>query len=125
MRAIRPPHPELLRQLKAARREKVENKTHECMRQTCGEVPKAMRRRVRLGFPAHVLARWMPEVRRADLLAQRSVEEVRYVGQVKRALGYGVPLEEGDRWTRRRGTGWIAWRRCVGATKVSGIWRSR
>lgn len=93
-RAVRPPPPELMRQLKAARREKVENKTRERARQASGEVLEATRRRARLGFPAHVLARWTPEVRRANLLARRSVGEVGYVGQVKRALGYGVPSEE-------------------------------
>jgi len=93
-RAVRPPPPELLRQLKAARREKVENKTRERAREASGEVLEATRRRARLGFPAHVLARWTPEVRRANLLARRSVGEVGYVGQVKRALGYGVPLKE-------------------------------
>jgi hypothetical protein len=97
LRANRPPPPELLRQLKAARREKVENKTRERARQARGEVLEPTRRRARLGFPAHVLARWTPEERRANLLARRSVGEVGYVGQVKRALGYGVPLEEDDR----------------------------
>ena len=97
LRARRPPPPELLRQLKAARREKVENKTRERVREASGEVLEATRRRARLGFPAHVLARWTPEVRRANLLARRSVGEVGYVGQVKRALGYGVPLEVDDR----------------------------
>jgi hypothetical protein len=96
LRATRPPPPELLRQLKAARREKVENKTRERVRQARGEVLMATRRRARLGFPAHVLARWTPEARRANLLARRSVGEVGYVGQVKRALGYGVPLEGDD-----------------------------
>ena len=96
-RAMRPAPPELLRQLKAARREKVENKTRERARQASGEVLEATRRRARLGFPPHVLARWTPEVRRANLLARRSVGEVGYVGQVKRKLGYGVPLEEKDR----------------------------
>ena len=98
LRAVRPPPPELLRQLKAARREKVENKTRERARQASGEVLEATRRRARLGFPAHVLARWTPEVRKANLLARRSVGEVGYVGQVKRALGYGVsPEEDNDR----------------------------
>jgi len=106
LRAVRPPPPELLRQLRAARREKVENKTRERARQASGEVLEATRRRARLGFPAHVLARWTPEVRRANLLARRSVGEVGYVGQVKRALGYGVSLEEEndqvDETTRER-----------------------
>ena len=94
-RAARPTPPGLLAQLKAARREKIANKTREHERERRGEVLLATRRRSRLGFPAHVLARWDPEVRKAKLIARRSVGEVGYVGQVKRALGYRIP-PEGD-----------------------------
>jgi hypothetical protein len=90
-RAARSTPPDLLAQLKAARREKVANKTRERERQMRGEVLSATRRQSRLGFPAHVLARWDPEVRKAKLIARRSVGEVGYVGQVKRALGYRIP----------------------------------
>jgi len=93
-RAARPTPPDLLAQLKAARREKVDNKTREHERQRRGEVLSATRRQSRLGFPAHVLARWEPEVRKAKLIARRSVGEVGYVGQVKRALGYRIPPED-------------------------------
>ena len=96
-RAARPPPAELLLQLRAARREKIANKTRERAREARGEVLMATRRRARLGFPAHVLARWTPAVRKAKLLARRCVGEVGYVGIVKRALGYGVrSLEEED-----------------------------
>ncbi|KAH9171282.1 hypothetical protein EDB89DRAFT_1852620 [Lactarius sanguifluus] len=93
-RAARPTPPELVRQLKAARREKVANKTREREREARGEVLTATRLRSRVSFPAHVLARWSPEERKANLLARRSVGEVGYVGQVKRALGYKIPPEE-------------------------------
>jgi hypothetical protein len=93
-RAARPTPPELLAQLKAARREKVANKTREHERQRRGEVLSVTRRQSRLGFPAHVLARWDPDVRKANLIARRSVGEVGYVGQVKRALGYKIPPED-------------------------------
>ena len=94
-RAARPTPPDLLAQLKAARREKVANKTREeHERQRRGEVLMATRRQSRLGFPAHVLARWDPEMRKAKLIARRSVGEVGYVGQVKRALGYKIPPED-------------------------------
>ncbi|KAI9448814.1 hypothetical protein BJY52DRAFT_1310440 [Lactarius psammicola] len=93
-RAMRPTPPELLKQLKAARREKIANKTREREREARGEVLMATRRRERLGFPAHVLARWSPKERKANLLARHSVGEVGYVGQVKRALGYKIPPEE-------------------------------
>jgi hypothetical protein len=95
-RAARPTPPDLLAQLKAARREKVANKTREHERERRGEVLSATRRQSRLGFPAHALARWDPEVRKAKLIARRSVGEVGYVGQVKRALGYRIPPEDDE-----------------------------
>lgn len=103
-RAARPTPPDLLDQLKAARREKIANKTRERERQLRGEVLSATCQRSRLGFPAHVLALWAPEVRKRNLLARRSVGQVGYVGQVKRALGYGIPPEqdEVDQVTRER-----------------------
>ncbi|KAI0288617.1 hypothetical protein BC826DRAFT_915617, partial [Russula brevipes] len=79
-RAMGPTPPDHLRQLRAARREKVANKTRERKREARGEVLSATRRRSRLGFPAHVLARWAPAVRRANLLARRSASEVGYWG---------------------------------------------
>jgi hypothetical protein len=93
-RAARPAPPELLAQLKAARREKVANKTRERERQMRGEVLSATRRQSRVGFPAHALARWDPEARKANLLARRSAGVVGYVGQVKRALGHRIPPED-------------------------------
>ena len=96
-RAMRPTPPALLKQLKAARREKVANKTREREREARGEVLMATRRRSRLGFPAHVLARWSPEERKANLLARRSVGGAGYVGEVKRRLGYKIPPPEEDR----------------------------
>jgi len=103
-RASRPTPLHLLYQLKAARREKIANKTRERERQMRGEVILATRRRSCLGFPAHVLVRWSPEARKANLLARRSIGEVGYVGQVKRALGYRIPPEDAqvDDATRQR-----------------------
>lgn len=103
-RASRPTPPELIQQLKAARREKVANKTRERQREARGEVLMSTRRRSRLGFPAHVLVRWSPEERKANLIARRSVGQVGYVGQVKRRLGYKIAPEEDrvDETTRKR-----------------------
>lgn len=103
-RAARPTPPDLLAQLKAARREKVANKTRERERQMRGEVLSATRRQSRLGFPAHILASWDPEERKANLIARRSVGNAGYVGQVKRALGYKIPPEDdgADELTRER-----------------------
>ena len=61
-----------------------------------GEVLSATRRQSCLGFPAHVLVRWNPEVRKANLVARRSTGKAGYVGQVKRALGYRIPPEDGE-----------------------------
>jgi hypothetical protein len=93
-RAIRPTPPDLINQLRAARREKAANKLREREREARGEVLSVTRHRSRLGFPAHVLARWTPEVRKANLLARRSVGLVGYIGHVKRKLGYNVPSTE-------------------------------
>ena len=95
-RAARPTPPELLSQLKAARREKVANKTRERERQMRGEVLSATRRQSRLGFPTHTLTLWDPETRKAKLIARRSTGKVGYVGQVKRALGYRIPPEDDE-----------------------------
>jgi hypothetical protein len=95
-RAIRPTPSDLLLQLKAARREKIANKTRERERQMRGEVLSVTRRQSRQGFPAHTLALWDPETRRANLTARRSPGKVGYVGQVKRALGYRMPPEDDE-----------------------------
>jgi hypothetical protein len=63
---MRPTLPDLLRQLRAARGEKITNKTREREREARGEVLSATRRWSRLGFPAHVLARWVPAVFKAN-----------------------------------------------------------
>jgi hypothetical protein len=103
-RAARPTPPDLLHQPRAAWGEKIANKAREREREARGEVLSATRRRSCLGFPAHVLARWAPAVRKSDLLARRSASEVGYVGQMKRALGYGIrPAEDRvDEATRER-----------------------
>jgi hypothetical protein len=99
-RVARPTPPNLLAQLKAAQCEKVANKTREHEHQRRGEVLSATRRQSRVGFPAHVPARWDPmaKVPKAKLIARRDA------GQVKRALGYGTPPEdeEVDELARKR-----------------------
>ena len=62
-RAARPTPLELLSQLKAARREKVANKTRERERQMRGEVLSTTRHQSRLGFPTHTVTLWDPETR--------------------------------------------------------------
>lgn len=86
-RARMPYPPQMLAAIKAARREKVENKTRELERERRGAVLKRTLLRRRKGPPAHVLATMSAQERHMDKVS-RSVSEVGYVGQVKRALGF-------------------------------------
>ncbi|KAF5382048.1 hypothetical protein D9615_004459 [Tricholomella constricta] len=86
---------EMLEAIKAARREKIANKTRERERERRGEVLRRTILRQRKGPPAHVLAVMTPEQRRMDKIA-RSVSEVGYVAKVKRKLGF--KLRHPDTW---------------------------
>ncbi|KAI0631917.1 hypothetical protein C8Q77DRAFT_1218511 [Trametes polyzona] len=94
-RARTPYPPELLEQIKAARRAKVENKTRERERERRGEMTKRLLRQMRQTPPAHRLALMSPRERRLDAIA-RGASEVGYVGQVKRELGF--KLRDPDAW---------------------------
>ncbi|KAI0926818.1 hypothetical protein AcV5_007506 [Taiwanofungus camphoratus] len=100
-RLTRPYPPELLAAIKAARREKVANKTRERERERRGEVLRCTLRRRRRGPPAHVLATMTAKEKHMDKVA-RSVSEVGYVGQVKRALGFR--LRRPDAWKVETGS---------------------
>lgn len=80
--------PAMLEQIRAARREKVENKTREVQRERAGQVINRTLRRARKGPPAHVLVRMSPLRRYYDKVARSSVSEVGYVGWVKKKLGF-------------------------------------
>ena len=86
-RAKRPFPPALVAQIKAARREKIANKTRELQRERSGLVIRRTILRRAKGPPAHVLARMTEAQRRMDK-ASRSVSEVGYVAMVKRRLGW-------------------------------------
>lgn len=79
--------PELLEQIKSARRARIENKTRERERERRGEMTNRLLRQMRKSPPAHTLALMSPRRRRMDSIA-RGVSEVGYVAKVKRALGY-------------------------------------
>ena len=96
-----PPSPSLLKQAKAARRFKVENKTRERLREERGEVLNATIRRARKRPPPHVLAQMTEEQKRLDAVARSSVSEVGYVGYVKRKLGW--KLRNPDAWKVEEG----------------------
>jgi len=94
--------PEMLVAIKAARREKVANKTRELMRERQGEILRRSILRQNKGPPAHILARMTPEQRQMDKVA-RSVSEVGCVAQVKRKLGF--KLRNPDAWKAEDGGG--------------------
>lgn len=94
-RAKRPFPPALIAQIKAARREKVANKTRELQRERAGLVIRRTLLRRAKGPPAHVLARMTEAERRMDRVA-RSVSEVGYVAMVKRRLGW--KLRDPEAW---------------------------
>ena len=94
-RAQRPFPPALVAQIKAARREKVANKTRELQRERAGLVLRRTLLRRAQGPPAHVLARMSDAQRRMDRAA-RSVSEVGYVAMVKRRLGWR--LRDPEAW---------------------------
>ncbi|EKM51750.1 uncharacterized protein PHACADRAFT_199254 [Phanerochaete carnosa HHB-10118-sp] len=80
--------PKMLKQVKNARRMKVENKTRERQRELAGQVINRTIRRARRGPPAHVLTFMTPRRRYYDRVARSSVTEVGYVGWVKKKLGF-------------------------------------
>ncbi|KAG5636405.1 hypothetical protein H0H81_008179 [Sphagnurus paluster] len=99
-RAKEPYSKEMLDAIKAAKREKVTNKTRERERERRGEVLRRTILRMRKGPPAHVLAKMSPEQRQMDRTS-RSVSEVGYVAQVKMKLGF--KLRNPDAWKMEGG----------------------
>ncbi|PCH39931.1 hypothetical protein WOLCODRAFT_116386 [Wolfiporia cocos MD-104 SS10] len=86
-RLTMPYPPEMLVQIKNARREKIANKTRELERERHGIITKRAVHRKMQGPTAHVWATMTERERRMDQIS-RSVSEVGYVAQVKRALGF-------------------------------------
>ncbi|THH28267.1 hypothetical protein EUX98_g5923 [Antrodiella citrinella] len=88
--------PEMLAQIKQARREKIANKTREYQREARGEILRRTIRRANKGPPAHVLAKMTPLQKHLDKVSRSSVSEVGYVGWAKRKLGW--KLRNPDAW---------------------------
>jgi len=114
VRASTPVPSALIEQVKAARREKVLNKTRERTRERQGFIFPITLRRQRKGPPAHVLAAMTPEQIRQDRVVRGSISEVGYIGQVKRRSGWKIReglrlgsegVEERER-NRREGKVW-------------------
>ena len=74
--------PEMISTIKRARTYKIENKTRERERERRGEITSRVRRRMRQGPPAHVLATMSEEERRVDGV-MREVSLGGYSGRVK------------------------------------------
>ncbi|KAI8994218.1 hypothetical protein BD414DRAFT_436884 [Trametes punicea] len=100
MRESTPYPPELLEQVKAARREKVANKTRERERERRGEMTNRLRKQMRQSPPAHILVKMSARQRRMDAIA-RGASEVGYVAKVKHALGF--KLRDPDTWKAELG----------------------
>ncbi|KAJ7126155.1 hypothetical protein C8R44DRAFT_781185 [Mycena epipterygia] len=101
-RSITPVSPELQEMLRAARREKIANKTRENLRERRGEITRRMLKRARKGPPAHVLVHMTPSERRIDKVV-RGVGEVGYVGMLKRKVGFKL-RDGGKGLARENGT---------------------
>ncbi|KAJ7742699.1 hypothetical protein DFH07DRAFT_750204 [Mycena maculata] len=97
-RSQMPISPELKELTRAARREKIANKTRERMRERRGEILPRTLERARQGPPAHVLVKMTPAQRHADRIVRR-VGEVGYVGMIKRRMG--MKLRDGGRGLAR------------------------
>jgi hypothetical protein len=91
-RATTPVSPELARQLIAARRERIANKTRELERERRGEMTRRAQLRKRAQLPAHIRSVSNARKIRMDHIA-RSVSEVGYVAMVKERLGRGMKDE--------------------------------
>ncbi|KAG6862483.1 hypothetical protein C0995_000029 [Termitomyces sp. Mi166 len=101
LRRDEPYSEEMLEAIKAARLEKIANKTRELKRERRGEILRRTILRQRKGPPAHVLALLTPEQRKMDKVV-RNVSEVGYVAQIKRKLGF--KLRRPNAWKAEIGT---------------------
>jgi hypothetical protein len=81
--------PELLRQVLAARREKIANKTRELERERRGEITNRAVKRKRKMLPGPLMTTRSPASRRHDHVS-RSLSEVGYVGMIRERLGHGM-----------------------------------
>lgn len=84
------PYPQpLLDQLKAARKERILNKTKERLRESRGEITTSLLKKLRKGPPASILSKMTPTQRLLDKIA-RSPSEVGFVAIAKRKLKRGI-----------------------------------
>ncbi|THV05366.1 hypothetical protein K435DRAFT_647156 [Dendrothele bispora CBS 962.96] len=109
-RMMRPFPPDLIDQVREARKNKIANRTKELKRERRGEVTARTLKRRRKGLPAHVWTKLSEKDRKEELIVQRSVSEVGYVGMLKKERGWKLsePKEkvEGKVWSIEEGR-WI------------------
>ncbi|KAJ4499267.1 hypothetical protein C8R41DRAFT_815044 [Lentinula lateritia] len=102
-RNLRPFSPELIEQVRAARRNKIANKTKERERERRGEILRVTRKRWRKGLTPHLLSTLSEKQKREELIVQRSIAEVGYVGLLKKRKGWKLkepkPKVEGKYWS--------------------------
>lgn len=101
-RSMTPVSPELHEMLRAARREKIANKTRENLRERRGEITRRRLKRARKRPPAHILVHMSPSERHIDKVV-RGVGEVGYVGMLKRRMGFKL-RDGGKGLARENGT---------------------
>ncbi|VDC01355.1 unnamed protein product [Peniophora sp. CBMAI 1063] len=85
-----PPTPEMLRQVRAARSEKIRNKMAEKERMKRGEVNNRAMKQRRMGYPVGAMVEWDEEKTREMVAVRRSVSEVGWHGALKKRLGWKV-----------------------------------
>ncbi|KAF9072741.1 hypothetical protein BDP27DRAFT_1290070 [Rhodocollybia butyracea] len=102
-RNLRPFPESLLNLVREARRNKIANKTKERERERRGEILNRTRKRWRKNLTPHLLSTLSKEKIREELIVQRSVAEVGYVGLLKKRKGWKLrePKEkvEGKEWS--------------------------
>ncbi|KAF5392523.1 hypothetical protein D9757_002195 [Collybiopsis confluens] len=102
-RNLRPFPQKLLDQVREARRNKIVNKTKERERERQGEILRITRKRWRKNLTPHLLATLPEKQKQEELIVQRSIAEVGYVGLLKKRKGWGLkdpkPSVEGKKWS--------------------------
>lgn len=96
-----PAPPEMLEQVKEARRERIRNKTRERLREERGEVLPVTLKRANSTPPAHVWCKMTPLQRYYDRVSRSTVSQVGYVGWVKKQLGW--KLKDPNPWKAEDG----------------------
>ncbi|KAJ4485582.1 hypothetical protein J3R30DRAFT_3654997 [Lentinula aciculospora] len=119
-RNLRPFSPELLEKVRIARQNKIANKTKERERERRGEVLRITRKRWRKDLTPHLLSTMPDKQKKEELIVQRSIAEVGYVGLLKKRKGWKLKEPktkvEGKEWSVEDAA-WIGQEEREAATK--------